>query len=100
MAILRDAADTMKKSFQHGVLSPLEEREPRVEGVSPLTIITPSDLMKRLFKLLPLHSGPCIIRGPTPGGVLLLEDLASSPLTVSYDCYLCALDSLCSGIKR
>lgn len=40
-----------------------------------------------------------MIRGPTPRGVLLLEDPASSPLTVSYDCYLCALVLCAQGSK-
>ena len=40
-----------------------------------------------------------MIRGPTPGGVLLLEDPAGSPLTVSYDCCLCALVLCAQGSK-
>lgn len=68
----------MKKSFQNGVVSPLEEWEPRVEGVSPLTIVTPSDLGKDFLTAVPalwtLHD-----QRSHPGGCTLARASSKQP---------------------
>lgn len=80
----------MKKSFQHGVVSPLEEWEPRVEGVSPLTIVTPSDLGKDFLTAVPAlwtlhdqrsHPGLWILHDQRshPGGCTLARASSKQP---------------------